>query len=858
MSSYLDKQGLERVWSKATDKFATIATTDALQGNIKNLTDTKADKTEVQTAVANLVDSAPDTLNTLNELAAALGDDPNFATTIATEIGKKVNSNDYNDTIASINTNIASITPEKIGALNEENYLGPVVLKGNPVVYEKGIEGLGIAATTYLEPVQAGSGDPSPSNIRPISGYNAMKLVRTGKNLFSGSSNKLVSNGITLEKDRGSEVTVYGSAAITLGMRVFETQLPAGTYTFSIGEIGNVNRFEPCIDGTPIAQLRSGDTWTLTLEAAAAVGLNMIVSKDADCGTEDNPTRIKVQLEIGADVTAYEPYQGSTYSIDFGQTIYGGSFDWQTGKLTADKAYYVIDGVNIKCNAVYGVDAVKIPCVDNVFPSTKDDLPMWCDTLKPVYSYNDVRDNNNTIRIVTGKVALHINNMQGVGEGKPYPTMTALVNEANTWLQTHPVGVCYTLTEPITIQLTPTQISELSGLNTLYGDGSNIHAIFNTTSGAVSTLETIPGILPIEKGGTGAISAATARTALGITPANIGALPIGGGNVTGRIEINGGENYVDLSVVRKINNSNHTVCILPNSTTGAAQFTYIKDGTIKNHLMLNENHTAFMQPVNIASGGTGATDAATARSNLGVPSTTGSGASGNWGINITGSSASCTGNAASASAVAWGGVSGKPSYYDAKAIKGITRSGTTFTYTCMDGTTGTFTQQDNNTTYSAATTSANGLMTAAMVTKLNGIAEGANKYTYTLPNASSSTLGGVKVGSNITVSSGTISLTKTNVTTALGYTPLSTTGGTLTSSSDTPLTIKSGTTTSFIGFQNSSGTNLGYFGYSAANTPVVYFSGSSKTLYHSGNLKYGALSSRPSTGSNGDIYLATS
>ena len=38
-----------------------------------------------------------------------------------------------------------------------------------------------------------------------------------------------------------------------------------------------------------------------------------------------------------------------------------------------------------------------------------------------------------------------------------------------------------------------------------------------------------------------------------------------------------------------------------------------------------------------------------------------------------------------------------------KAIKSITRSGTTFTYTCLDGTTGTFTQQDNNTTYSAGT-----------------------------------------------------------------------------------------------------------------------------------------------------------
>ena len=32
------------------------------------------------------------------------------------------------------------------------------------------------------------------------------------------------------------------------------------------------------------------------------------------------------------------------------------------------------------------------------------------------------------------------------------------------------------------------------------------------------------------------------------------------------------------------------------------------------------------------------------------------------------------------------------------AIKSITRSGTTFTYTTVSGGTGTFTQQDNNTT----------------------------------------------------------------------------------------------------------------------------------------------------------------
>lgn len=47
---------------------------------------------QVDAKIAALVDSAPSTLNTLNELAAALGDDPNFATTIAASIGSKISS----------------------------------------------------------------------------------------------------------------------------------------------------------------------------------------------------------------------------------------------------------------------------------------------------------------------------------------------------------------------------------------------------------------------------------------------------------------------------------------------------------------------------------------------------------------------------------------------------------------------------------------------------------------------------------------------------------------------------------------------------------------------------------------------
>lgn len=54
-------------------------------------------KTQVDKKVSDLVNSAPETLDTLNELASALGNDSNFATTIATQIGNKANSSDvYN------------------------------------------------------------------------------------------------------------------------------------------------------------------------------------------------------------------------------------------------------------------------------------------------------------------------------------------------------------------------------------------------------------------------------------------------------------------------------------------------------------------------------------------------------------------------------------------------------------------------------------------------------------------------------------------------------------------------------------------------------------------------------------------
>jgi hypothetical protein len=68
------------------------AGTTATITNLTSPTNTNdaATKGYVDTSISNLVDSAPGTLDTLNELAAALGDDPNFSTTITNSIATKL------------------------------------------------------------------------------------------------------------------------------------------------------------------------------------------------------------------------------------------------------------------------------------------------------------------------------------------------------------------------------------------------------------------------------------------------------------------------------------------------------------------------------------------------------------------------------------------------------------------------------------------------------------------------------------------------------------------------------------------------------------------------------------------------
>ena len=171
--------------SVSTTTLTVTGETSVPTANVGNNSNAIANTKFVQTAIANLVHSAPDTLDTLDELAQALGDDPNFATTMATELGKKANK-----------TDVANTYLDKLSK-TEQVVTAPIkgTLNGNAASATKATnDGNGNnIASTYL-PVSGGTLTGVVNGVTPPVGDNSKKLANT--EFIQASANILVPTGV--------------------------------------------------------------------------------------------------------------------------------------------------------------------------------------------------------------------------------------------------------------------------------------------------------------------------------------------------------------------------------------------------------------------------------------------------------------------------------------------------------------------------------------------------------------------------------------------------------------------------------------------------------------------------------------
>lgn len=118
----------------------------------------------VQNTVSGLVGAAPETLDTLNELATELGNDPNFATTIANQIGKKANQSDLVAVSTKVDKKANQAALEETASFTNRLQRMKAYKVGDIVYSSK------LPSWAYLECTQAGTTAATEPNLSTVSG----------------------------------------------------------------------------------------------------------------------------------------------------------------------------------------------------------------------------------------------------------------------------------------------------------------------------------------------------------------------------------------------------------------------------------------------------------------------------------------------------------------------------------------------------------------------------------------------------------------------------------------------------------------------------------------------------------------
>ena len=294
-------------------------------------------KSYADTKVAGILDSAPEALNTLNELAAALGDDPNFSTTIMTEIGKKANSQHGNHVPATQTANNAvflrndntwqTVTPDNIGAAKASH--------GTHVTY------------ATAAPLVAGTAAVGSSS--KVAREDHVHPVQTSVSGNAGSANK-VNNALSIQLNGGTATTFDGSATKSINIT-----------PVSIGAAAAHNH-DAYVNKNAFANIKVGDT-TVAADAVQdtvelVAGSNITITPDA---TNDKITiaakdTVYTHPNSGATAGSYGPSANATPG-------YGSTFN--VPYLTVNAAGHV---------TAISTKTVQIPVSDNTWRPVQNNL----------------------------------------------------------------------------------------------------------------------------------------------------------------------------------------------------------------------------------------------------------------------------------------------------------------------------------------------------------------------------------------------------------------------------------------------------------------------------------------------------
>ena len=368
------------------------------------------------------------------------------------------------------------LTEDTKGYVDNDKYSKATVItdtaSGTIASFPDGADGYPLKeCVVNIEAVQSGSGDPSPTNVRPISGWSSAKVTRTGKNLLKHR----VYSGTTANIDwviyDDGTVTFNGTANGTCVVYIANDDtnfyIPWGNYILSDDYPNKTGSW-----GAFLSLRKNGSYVAQDLVTTYGVGVsskafstsgydygNVTVGIYIASGTQLNNAVFKPMIRISSDTDAtYEPYLGTTFTISLGDTRYGGTLDVTRGKLRVTHGYVTeqdfgsVPGVNARglhyANVLttYPSAVVNGNGISSMLPLKNGDAG-WGSS-DPCFSIGS-----------------------STFPARVYGNFTTLAEFKEQYAD---LQIVYELATPVEIDLTPTEITTLLGINNVWADTGDI------------------------------------------------------------------------------------------------------------------------------------------------------------------------------------------------------------------------------------------------------------------------------------------------------------------------------------------------------------------------------------------------
>ncbi len=326
--------------------------------------------------------------------------------------------------------------------------------------FPDGADGLPMKSVVCnIEPVQEGSGDPSPDNIRPISGWTGMTVQRTGKNLFDETQYQNLTTDYEYSRDsyHCKSIQLKPNTSYTVSQRSGVADSSVILLLNNVAKINNSGFFD----------LRSANgSKSFTTDDSGCLYIGVLYSNDTAYNAR--LALCQIQIELGSTATAYEPFSGTTLPISWqteAGTVYGGN-------LTINEdgsCVLTVDRASVTYNSLSGFAAHGS---DRWY---HNGLPTGADYSKRTQAISNsaiYQDAARTYRALFafGSAGVYVNKLS---EGETLEQFSAR-------LQENPMQICYFLATPQTYTLSSvTMLETLLGTNNIWTNVGDTAATYS-------------------------------------------------------------------------------------------------------------------------------------------------------------------------------------------------------------------------------------------------------------------------------------------------------------------------------------------------------------------------------------------